>query len=193
MVLAVRAKQVSFAEAEVFALDEFGDLPTDDPGTCRNMLLRDLVRHVDLPASGFHWFNPANPDLESECAAYDKLVGPGFDLVLLGLGTNGHLGMNEPGSRANSPTRRTELHDSTIAGSAKYLNHGKLPTWGLTVGMQQFFNSREVWAVATGTAKAEIIHTMVRGEITEQVPASLLRRHSNCSLFVDREAGARLG
>lgn len=156
------------------------------------MLRRDLVSHVDLPETQFHWFDPENPDLDKECAAYDALAGTGFDLVLLGIGANGHLGMNEPGSSPNSPTRRTELHASTVTGSAKYLTHQRLPKWGLTVGMQQFFASREVWMVATGKAKAEIVRRIVLSEITDQVPASLLRRHPNCSIFLDSEAASGL-
>ncbi|MFO1497397.1 MAG: glucosamine-6-phosphate deaminase [Verrucomicrobiota bacterium] len=183
---------VSFRDAEIFALDEFGDLPADDMGRCKNMLLRDIVGHVDLPKDRFHWFDPEVADWESECRAFDRKVGPGFDLVILGIGLNGHLGMNEPGSSAESPTRRTDLHPTTISSSAKYLTHQNLPKWGLTVGMKQFFAAQEVWLLATGPAKAEIVQKVVQGEMTEQVPASLMRRHPNCSIFLDPEAAARL-
>ena len=193
LVRAVQQKQVSLRQATVFALDEFGGLAPDDAGKCRNMLLRDLVGHVDLPPNNFHCFDADAPDLDAECAAFDRRVGPGFDLVILGIGLNGHLGMNEPGSSIDSPTRRVDLAETTISSSAKYLTHANLPRWGLTVGMKQFFASKEVWLVATGAAKAEIVRRVVQGEITEDVPASLMRRHANCSLFVDAAAGSLLG
>jgi len=192
MARSVQQGQVSFKRAAVFALDEFGGLAPDDTGRCSNMLIRDLISQVDLAKDGFFCFNPDAPDLEMECRAYDAAAGNGFDLVVLGVGANGHLGMNEPGSPLDSPSRRTELHESTIRGSARYLTHRHLPRWGLTVGMKQLFASKEVWLVATGRAKAEIVARLVKGEITEQVPASTMRRHSNCSLLVDDTAGALL-
>jgi glucosamine-6-phosphate deaminase len=192
MVRAARQGDVSFRDAIVFALDEFGGLPAEDPGKCRHMLTRDLVKHVNIQEKNFRFFNPDTPDLEAECRAFDKQIGKGFDLVLLGIGLNGHLGMNEPGSAPDSPTRRVDLHATTISSSAKYLTHHHLPKWGLTVGMHQFFNSREVWLIATGPAKADIIRRVVRDEITTDVPASLMRRHPNCTLFVDAAAGSLL-
>jgi glucosamine-6-phosphate deaminase len=192
MAAAVRQGQVSFAQSVIFALDEFGGLALNDPGRCNNMLKRDLVNDIDLPARAFFVLNPEASDLQAECASYDAQIGSGFDLVLLGIGTNGHLGMNEPGSAVNSPTRRVELHDSTISSSARYLSHQQLPRWGLTVGMRQFFAAKEVWLLATGRAKAKIVRRTLQGEVTERVPASLMRRHPNCSLFLDSTAASLL-
>jgi glucosamine-6-phosphate isomerase len=192
LVRSVQQGQVSFKQAVVFALDEFGGLALDDPGKCTQMLLRDLVGHVDLPGSSFRFFDADALDLDAECRAYDRAIGQGFDVVLLGIGLNGHLGMNEPGSAADSASRRIDLHPTTISSSARYLTHQRLPQWGLTVGMKQFFDSREVWLMATGKAKAEIVQRIVKGEISTDVPASLMRRHANCSLFVDAAAGGLL-
>ena len=192
LVRASQQGQVSFRQATIFALDEFGGLKPEDPGLCKNMLTRDLIQHVELPPKNFRCFNPEAPDLEAECRAFDREAGHGFDLVLLGIGTNGHLGMNEPGSTADSVTRRVDLHESTISSSARYLTHSHLPRWGLTVGMKQFFDSKEVWLVATGRGKAEILQRVVRGEITDDVPASLMHQHPDCTLFIDAEAGSLL-
>ena len=123
---------------------------------------------------------------------YDAAIGDGFDLMLLGIGLNGHLGMNEPGSPADSPTRRVELHGGTIQSSARYFAHDNLPRWGLTVGLKAVLASKEVWLIANGAAKAGIIQQTVRGDISLSNPASLLRRHPDCSLFVDADAGALL-
>jgi glucosamine-6-phosphate deaminase len=189
---AARRGEVSFARSAVFALDEFGGLARDDAGRCSNMLQRDLLNNIDLPKPACHFLDPDAADLNAECRAYENAIGTGFDLVILGIGTNGHLGMNEPGSAADSLTRRVDLHESTISSSARYLTHQRLPRWGLTVGMKQFFASREVWLLATGPNKAEIVRRTARGEVTEQVPASLMRQHPRCSLWVDAAAGALL-
>ena len=100
--------------------------------------------------------------------------------------------MNEPGSAVDSPTRRVELHGTTVQSAARYFTHQNLPRWGLTVGLKAVLASKEVWLLANGPAKAGIIQQTIRGEIGPSNPASLLRRHPNCSLFVDEEAGKLL-
>ena len=138
----------------------------------------------------FHVLDPDNPNLIAHCADYDAAIGDGFDLVLLGIGLNGHLGMNEPGSPIDSPTRRVELHDSTVQSSARYFKHKNLPRWGLTVGLKALLGAKEVWLLAKGPAKAKIVEETLRGEIGPSIPASLLRRHPNAWLFLDKPAGA---
>jgi glucosamine-6-phosphate deaminase len=187
-----RARLVSFESAGVFALDEFGGLAADDPGRTRLTLQRQLIDASRLPLAAFHFLDPDVRDLNHHCMAYDEAIGTGFDLMLLGIGLNGHLGMNEPGSAVDSPTRRVELHSTTVQSSAKYFAHQNLPRWGLTVGLKAVLAAKEVWLLANGAAKAEIIRQTVRGEVSPSNPASLLRRHPNCSLFVDAGAGGFL-
>jgi glucosamine-6-phosphate deaminase len=189
----VRTGLVSFERASVFALDEFGGLATDDPGRTQHTLQRQLIDAVDLPPTAFHFLDPDDPDIAQHCMNYEAAIGDGFDLMLLGIGLNGHLGMNEPGSPVDSSTRRVELHGATIQSSARYFTHQNLPHWGLTVGLKAVLASREVWLVANGAGKAGIIQQTVRGDISPSNPASLLRRHPNCSLFVDADAGGLVG
>ena len=186
----VRAGLVSFARASVFVLDEFGGLAPDDPGRTSNTLQRQLIESIDLPSSAFHVLDPDTPDVARHCDEYDAAIGEGFDLILLGLGLNGHLGMNEPGSPGDSATGRVELHDTTVQSSARYFTHRHLPQWGLTVGLRGILGSKEVWLLANGRRKANIVGQTAGGEIGPHNPASLLRRHPNCSLFVDADAGA---
>jgi glucosamine-6-phosphate deaminase len=192
MIRSVQAGHASFARAEVFALDEFGGLAPDDPGRTRHTLQRELIGGIDLPPASFHFFDPETADLERHCAEYDAAIGAGFDLVLLGIGTNGHLGMNEPGSPETSGTRRVDLDESTIRASARYFAHRNLPRWGLTVGLKAILASAEIWLLATGASKADIVERTLTDDIDPRNPASLLRRHSNCSLFIDAAAAARL-
>jgi len=145
-----------------------------------------------LPEKQFHTLDIDATDLTKVCHEYDNAIEPGFDLTLLGLGLNGHLGMNEPGSTADSPTRRVDLAEGTTASSAKYLTHSKLPTWGLAVGLKQLLGSKEVWLLVNGKAKAEIVRRAVKSSIGEDVPASLLREHRNSFLMADAEAAAEI-
>jgi len=195
MVRRVGAGLASFAEASIFALDEFGGLSAGSPGLTRNTLRRQLIDEIDLPLNAFHWLEVGTEDVDRTCERYDAAMADGLDLVLLGIGPNGHLGMNEPGTPADSRTRRVDLHESTIHGSARYfpelLPH-QLPRWGITVGLEAILASKEVWLLATGSAKAPIVQRAFLGEVTPDIPASLLQRHGNCSVFVDAEAGALL-
>ena len=192
MVRSVRAGEASFTSARVFALDEFGGLDPDDPGLSKNILPRLLLDPAGVSRDAFFTLDVWAPDLDRVCREYDERSGGSFDLIVLGIGLNGHLGMNEPGSPADSPTRRVDLHAATIQSAARYFAHHNLPRWGLTVGMRPILASKEVWVLATGSAKANIIRETLHGDVDEKIPASLLRDHSNCSIFVDRDAGALL-
>jgi glucosamine-6-phosphate deaminase len=187
---AVANGEVTFRESEIFTLDEYGGLARNDPGRCENMVRHYLVDHVDLPPQKFFTINTEAEDLDRVCREYDASIGEGFDLAILGIGLNGHLGLNEPGSSPESLTRRVELHPSTVNASAKYLAHRNLPSWGIGVGLKSLLNSKEVWLLANGRSKCEIIQRTVKGKISTEAPASLLRAHGNCFVFVDDRAGA---
>jgi glucosamine-6-phosphate isomerase len=192
MVRSVQAGLASFARARVVALDEFGGLPPHDEGLARNVLPRLLLRPVGLAANAFHSLDVWAPDLDRVCREYDERIAGKLDLVILGIGSNGHLGMNEPGSAKDSPTRRVELHASTIQSAARYFTHDNLPTWGLTVGLGPILAAKEVWVLGSGPSKSNIVHDAIRGDVGVNIPASLLRDHPNCSFFVDADAGALL-
>lgn len=184
--------KVSFREAEVFTLDEFGGLPPEDPGQCVQQLRRCLIDHIDLPPGRFHFLHTGAQNLKAECQRYDEAIGRGFDLTLLGVGLNGHLGMNEPGTPATATTHRVTLHPTTVAASRRYLTHKQPPTWGVTVGLKHLLDSKEVWLLACGAGKAEIVHRTINAEITPDVPATMLRLHPNSFLFLDAAAAAGL-
>jgi glucosamine-6-phosphate deaminase len=186
---AVADGEVSFARAEVFLLDEFGGVDAGDPGRCDQMLERFLLSRIDLPPARFHRLD-LTQDIDTVCSAYERAVGDGCDLTLLGIGTNGHVGMNEPGAPADSLTRRVSLAPETIAASARYFGHDRLPTWGVTMGLGTLRRSQEIWVLASGAGKAPIVRQTLHGPITTAVPATLLREHPSVLLIADDEAGA---
>jgi glucosamine-6-phosphate deaminase len=187
---AVARGAVSFARAEVFLLDEFGGVAPDDPGRCDQMLMRGFVQRVDVAPDRFHRFT-LNGDVDAECRRYESLLARGCDLAILGIGTNGHLGMNEPGSPADGATRRVDLAPSTIAASARYFGREtNLPTWGVTLGLGTLGRSREIWILASGAGKAPIVRDTLRAPVSPQIPSTLLRRHPGARLIADEEAAA---
>ncbi len=190
---AVGDGEASFRQATIYLLDEYGGLHPDDPGRCGNMLRSQLLDGIDLPPRQYVHLNADETNLDPLCRASDQQLERGpLDLAILGIGTNGHLGMNEPGTHPGSLTRRVELHASTIAASARYLDHTDVPTWGVTLGMKALLAAHEVWLLATGPHKADIIARTVHGELGNAVPASLLRGHPNCVVWLDHEAAAGL-
>jgi glucosamine-6-phosphate deaminase len=187
---AIARRDVSLARATIFLLDEFGGVASDDPGRCDSMLRRGLLDRVDLPPAQFHGFDLTG-DVERECASFEAAVGGGCDISLLGIGSNGHIGMNEPGSPPDSVTRRVTLAADTVTASARYFNRQHdLPTWGVTMGVGTILRSREIWVLATGAGKAAIVSRTLRGPVTDAIPASLLRTHANTLLFADEDAAA---
>jgi len=188
---AVARGEASFAHAEVFLLDEFGGVPPEDPGRCDQMLVRAFVSRVDLGSGRFHRF-ALDGDVDAECRRYETLIGAGCDLALLGIGTNGHVGMNEPGSSADTLTRRVDLAPSTIEASARYFGRSTgLPTWGVTLGLGTLRRSREVWVLASGEGKASIVAETLRRPASPDIPATLLRDHAAALLIADDAAGSR--
>lgn len=188
-----------FGAATIVLLDEYLGLGPGASGRCDEMLRRHLldrlapapaaVRTIDVGSLG-----PTDPELAAEAAAIEaKLVAQPLDLALLGVGRNGHVGMNEPGSAPESPTRIVELAASTRLAAASY-GAEPVPTHGVTIGLRALLAAAEVWILATGSTKAGVVAAIVEGPTTTDVPASLFRAHGNCKLFVDAAAwGRRLG
>lgn len=187
---AVHRADASFRQAEVVLLDEFGGVSPDEPGRCDQMLRRCLLDDVDLPARRFHRL-ALEAGVEAACEAHEAAIGSGCDLTILGVGGNGHIGMNEPGSAPDSLTRRVDLAPETTQASARYFGrHHDLPTWGVTMGIGTILRSRDVWVLAAGAGKAAIVREALEGPITTAVPVSLLRTHPRAVLFADDEAAA---
>ena len=188
----VSAGEASFARAEVFVLDEYLGLPAGHPASCQSMLRRTLVDHVDLRPGSVHFFPTGAGDPAAGAAALDAEIGShGFDLVIVGLGLNGHVGMNEPGSSIDSATRVVELAESTRRTAVGY-GAGDPPTHGVTIGLDRIMESAEVWLIVTGGHKAEILDRALQREMTPAVPASLLRAHPALTVFADAPAASRL-
>lgn len=172
----------AFAAAAVLLLDEFGDLPADEPASCDATLRRALIDHV-RPAD-YRAIVTAHP---GEPAAVDAWIDAGgLDLAVLGIGVNGHLGMNEPGAPADGRTARVDLAPTTMEGAQRYFEGRARPTWGVTVGLGDLLAAGEVWVLAAGESKADIVRRSTDGPVTTAVPASLLQRHPNVTWWLDR-------
>jgi glucosamine-6-phosphate deaminase len=174
--------------ATVVLLDEYLALPAGHVARCDATLRRTLLSRLD-PSPAFIAFDVDEAPPDVTCARMDAAIAAagGLDLVVLGLGANGHIGMNEPGSAADSPTRVVELTPSTREASIGY-GATEPPSHGVTLGMAAILGAREIWLLATGAHKRSILAATVDGPVTPGVPSSLLRGHPGLRLIADDAA-----
>ena len=186
---------VDFSRARTFNLDEFVGVAPDDERSYRAFMKRHLFDHVNLPGRRINFLNGAAKDLARECVRYERAIARagGIDLQILGLGTNGHIGFNEPAAALVARTHRTVLSQaSRRANVALFGRFTAVPREALSMGMATILHSRRIVLLATGASKARCVERMVHGPLTPRLPASFLQLHSNVEVWLDRAAAARL-
>ncbi len=186
-----RRDEVSFAGATVVLLDEWLGLPPGDPARCDTRLRAQLLDRLPVPPAAVHLIDVDAADLDVAVARH-AAVAADLDLAVLGLGMNGHVGFNEPGSFADSPTRIIRLAASSREAAMARYGAASVPTGGITLGMDRILAAREVWLLVTGARKAAILRRALRDPEGPDCPASYLRRHPNLGVIVDLEAAALL-
>lgn len=176
-----------WSQATVVLLDDYVGLAADDPAAGGPRLRREVIDQV-RPAA-FIDIDPSG-DLDAAVRRLDE-AAEGLDLAIVGLGLNGHIGFNEPGSGADSPTRLVELHPPSREAAKGYGATGA-PDRGITIGLARLRQAGELWLLVTGERKAEILQAAVEGPETPDVPASYLRRHPNGRVLADDAAASLL-
>lgn len=187
---------LSFARARAFLLDEYVGLPADHPERYAAVIDRELVSRVDLDPGAVRAPDGAAADLAAACAAYEEAirVAGGVDLQVLGIGTDGHLAFNEPGSSLASRTRIKTLTEQTRADNARFFggDPDAVPRHVLTQGLGTIMAARHLVLLAGGRAKAEAVHRMVEGGVSAMWPASVLQLHPHVTVLLDEGAASRL-
>lgn len=187
----VDAGELDFSRVTAFAVDEFYGVPASAPGTNAAY----FAARLSFRLRALHLFRSDAPDAEAECARFAaalQQLGPP-DLMVLGIGTNGHVAFNEPGSPPDSRTRLVDLSEQTRRGHAEAFGGlERVPRTGLTIGIADILEARRILLLASGQAKAEILERALRGPETTDVPASILRRHPGLTVIADRAAAAGL-
>lgn len=183
-----RIAPVLINDATIFLLGEYGGMAADHPGRWATLLRRGLLSRVHSPDLRFRWPDVDAADLGKACERYeDEIADGGLDLVVLGLGPNGHVGLNEPGSAADTTTRVVQLTAVSQQASRQY-GITDPPTWAITVGLATVLSAREIWLVVTGRRKRAILDRVLNGPVLPDVPASLLRTHANVTCWADDDA-----
>jgi glucosamine-6-phosphate deaminase len=191
-----REEGLSFKNVISFNLDEYYPLERDAYQSYWSFMHRHLFDHIDIQPGNIHLPNGelSKEQIKQHCIAYEQMIedAGGVDLQVLGIGNNGHIGFNEPGSSMFSKTRLVNLDNSTrIANAREFQNISKVPRLALTMGISTIMKAKRVLLMAWGF-KAAIVAKAVEGHVTEQVPASILQQHNNCTFIVDENAASEL-
>ena len=190
-----RAKEVDFSRATTFGLDEFAGIAPTDPRSYRAFMQRHLFDHVNFSPRRIRFLNGMAADPDRECRQYDRAIARvgGIDLMILGLGRNGHIGFNEPGPFLIAHTHPTRLAAETRrANLALFGTRADVPRAALSIGIATILQARRIVLIAMGTAKARTVARMVDGPVTPRLPASFLQLHPRTELWLDRAAAARI-
>jgi len=186
---------VDFSRATTFNLDEYLGIPPDHPQSFASFMHRHLWDQVNLKKERVHIPASLPEDPEGECARYESLIqkAGGIDLAVLGLGENGHIAFNEPGTPFESLTHVAELSEETRKREAQAfggLEH--VPTQAITMGIKTVMLAREILLLVSGVEKAEALSRALSGPITPEVPASVLQLHPRLTVLADRAAASSL-
>jgi glucosamine-6-phosphate deaminase len=181
----------SYKQVTTFNLDEYVGLSGNNPNSYRYYMDDHLFNHIDIAASHTHIPQGDAEDLEKECRDYDQEIDKhgGIDLQVLGIGSNGHIGFNEPGTSFQSGTHVVDLTPSTREANARYFDTpAEVPTKAITMGIATILKSREILLLASGEKKQDALKQLFEGEADERFPASVLKHHPCVTIIADEAA-----
>lgn len=183
-----KKNEINFSKVSTFNLDEYSNLNENDKKSFHYFMNKYFFNHVNISKKNIHF-----PGSNSE--KYEKEIkkSGGIDLQILGIGHNGHVGFNEPGSSFHSKTRKIKLSGDTRKFNSKFFRLSKnIPKHAFTMGIKTIMNSKKIILLAFGKEKAEAIAKTIHGKITTKVPASILRKHKNVIFIIDKKAAGKL-
>lgn len=189
-----KERGLSMAHVRCFALDEYCGLDTEHPESYHSVIDRDATRVIGLDPT-LVTVPCGLGDVQANSAEFEQMIKSegGIDVQILGIGRNGHLGFNEPGSAFDSRTRGIELMPETIADNARFFDDvTHVPTRAITQGLGTILEARELIVVATGEAKAPAVAAAIEGPLTDTIPASILRQHPRVTWYLDEAAASLL-
>ena len=189
-----KACGTSYAEVSTFNLDEYVGLDYSSDQSYVYFMREHLFDHIDIKLENTNIENGKAADPAAECARYNALLAENtVDLQILGIGSNGHIAFNEPGTPFDSVTHVVDLTETTIKDNSRLFNSiDDVPKQAFTMGLSNIMTAKKIVILANGANKAKAVYGMVHGEITEDLPASILQNHSDCTLICDEAAASLL-
>ena len=190
----VQHSRVSFDQCTFVGLDEWLGIDANQEGSCRYMMDKYFFGPAGIHSTQILFFNGLSSDPEKEVQSINTWLDQrgGLDVMLVGVGTNGHLAMNEPGTSFHTVAHVSQLAEETIVTGQKYFTQQTPLTKGLTLGLKHFQDAKLPILTANGTAKAEILKKALKGSVSEQVPASIIQSIDKGFIILDRDAARKL-
>ena len=188
------AGELSFDRARFVGLDEWVGMGKDDVGSCKHYVYNPFFYPAGIGENQIVFFDAKSDNLRDECKKVDDYIfsnGP-IDLVIVGVGVNGHIGLNEPGVSPANYCHVVELEESTIRVAQKYFHDSTRLERGITLGLQHIMEAKTVVVIANGLKKAPVINKIINGPRTATIPGTILQLHTNCYFFLDRDAASEL-
>jgi glucosamine-6-phosphate isomerase len=186
--------KLDFSQIRFIGLDEWLGIPPENSGSCHYFFQQFFLRPLETPPNSVHLFDALSLNPLRECEKMDDFIfnsGP-IDLMLVGIGMNGHIGFNEPGISFNKYSHVATLDNTTTSVGQKYFNSAVKLKQGITLGLKHLMESKKLILLANGIKKAQVIRQALEGEVSEQFPASIIQQHPNCAVMVDEEAAGLL-
>ena len=182
--------KIDFSNVTTYNLDEYVGLDRNHEQSYYRFMCENLFDHVNIDLANVNVPSGLG-DPQANCDDYNKkLLENEIDIQILGIGSNGHIAFNEPGTKFSSVTHCVDLDENTLQDNARFFDGdiNKVPTQALTMGLSNIMKAKQIILIATGTNKAEAVRHMIQGEVTEDMPASILQFHPNVVILTDREA-----
>lgn len=195
LVKAYRKGLVSFNSATSFNLDEFFGLGEKERGSLRGYMDKNFFSKINLQPAKINFLNGLSPDWRAECGGFEKKIkgAGGIDLQILGIGLDGHIGFAEPGTKFNSKTSRIKLKIISRKDQAEnFAGIKKVPFYGLSMGIATIMSAKKIVLLADGEEKSQIVAKALEGRVDNKVPASVLQKHPNLIVILDKKAAADL-
>lgn len=190
-----REEGLDFSKVTSFNLDEYIGLAPTHPQSYRYFMDENLFRHVNIKMKNTHVPDGLSDDHEKTCNEFEEAIkkAGGIDLQLLGIGSDGHIAFNEPGSPFNSRTTVVSLSERTRKDNARFFKSiDEVPRQAVSMGMETIMEAREIILLASGEGKADAVAKSIEGPVTTEVPASVLQRHPNCTFITDEASASKL-
>ncbi len=187
-----RSNGTSYERVCTYNLDEYVEIDPEDSNSYRYFMEQHLFAHINVPESQIHIPDGTAEDLEAECERYDVELnrGDGVDIQILGIGSNGHIGFNEPDTSFASHTHIVKLAETTRKANARFFQRLEdVPTHAITMGIASILKAKQIILLVSGVDKAEVMKQLLTtDEVNEQLPASALKNHHNVTILADEEA-----
>ena len=191
MIADYEAGKISYKDMTSINLDEYVGLPVTHPESYRAFMNRNLFDHIDIKKENTHVPDGLNPDLAAAADAYTAYIAAHpVDVQILGIGSNGHIAFNEPGTPFDSHTHVVTLKEGTRKDNARFFDNDidKVPTHAVTMGLKDIMSAKFIILLASGAGKANAVNAMINGPVSEDCPASILQKHPNVLVVTDEAA-----